>query len=224
MEVSEIGSYYSLIKVIAAGNRKLSQIASALELKQSGISKYLTTLITLGILEREVPVTEENPEKSKKGLYRIKDNFLQFWFKFVFPRMGHIELGRGSEVLEQIKQNFIDGHTSYVWEDICREKMWALDLKKRWGFSINRCGRWWNKDLEIDIVAYDSSGSGIIFGECKFSSRKTGAAVLRDLEQKADAVPWKKETRRNHFVIFSIGGFSNELRAIATSRKDLLLV
>ncbi|MDR1411348.1 MAG: ATP-binding protein, partial [Spirochaetaceae bacterium] len=186
MEVSEIGSYYSLIKVIAAGNRKLSQIAAALELKQSGISKYLNTLITLGILEREVPVTEENPEKSKKGLYRIKDNFLRFWFKFVFPRMGYIESGRAGEVLEQIKQNFIDGHVSYVWEDICREKMWALDFKKIWGFSINRCGRWWDRELEIDIVAYDSSGFDMIFGECKFSSKKTGAAVLRDLEQKAE--------------------------------------
>jgi AAA+ ATPase superfamily predicted ATPase len=224
MEVSEIGSYYSLIKVIAAGNRKLSQIAAALELKQSGISKYLNTLITLGILEREVPVTEENPDKSKRGLYRIKDNFLQFWFRFVFPRMGYIELGRSGEVMEQIKQNFIDGHVSYVWEDICREKMWVLDFKKRWGFSINRCGRWWNKESEIDIVAYDSSGLDMIFGECKFSSKKTGTAVLRDLEQKAATVPWKKENRRNYFVIFSMGGFTGELKAAAGFRRDLLLV
>jgi AAA+ ATPase superfamily predicted ATPase len=102
--------------------------------------------------------------------------------------------------------------------------MWALDFKKRWGFSINRCGRWWNKELEIDLVAYDSSGFDMIFGECKFSSRKTGASVLRDLEQKADAVSWKKENRRNYFVIFSTVGFSNELTAIARSRRDLLLV
>ncbi|MDR2136217.1 MAG: ATP-binding protein, partial [Treponema sp.] len=81
MEVSEIGSYFSLIKVIAAGNRKLSHIAAALECKQSGVTKYLNTLVTLGILEREVPVTEENPEKSRRGLYRIKDNFLRFWFR-----------------------------------------------------------------------------------------------------------------------------------------------
>jgi AAA+ ATPase superfamily predicted ATPase len=224
MEVSEIGSYYSLIKVIAAGNHKLSQIASALELKQSAISKYLNTLITLGILAREVPVTEENPDKSKRGLYRIKDNFLRFWFRFVCPRMGYIELGRSGEVLEQIKQNFIDGHVSYVWEDICREKMWALDFKKRWGFSIDRCGRWWNRELEIDIVAYNSFGFEMIFGECKFSSGKTGTAVLRDLEQKAEAVPWKKENRRNYFVLFSIGGFSRELTAIAESRGNVLLV
>jgi AAA+ ATPase superfamily predicted ATPase len=224
MEVSEIGSYYSLIKVIAAGNRKLSQIASALELKQSAISKYLNTLITLGILEREVPVTEENPEKSKKGLYRIKDNFLRFWFRFVFPRMGYVEMGRSGEALEQIKQNFIDGHVSYVWEDICREKMWSLDLKKRWGVSIDRCGRWWSKEIEIDMVAYNSSGSDMIFGECKFRSGKMGAAALRDLEQKAGAVPWKNDIRRNYFVLFSIGGFSRELQSIAESRGDVLLV
>jgi hypothetical protein len=49
--------------------------------------------------------------------------------------MGYIELGRSGEVLEQIRQNFIDGHVSYVWEDICREKMRTPDFKKRGDFS-----------------------------------------------------------------------------------------
>lgn len=66
-EVSEVGSYFSVIRAIAAGNSKLSTIASALEVKATSLSKYLQTLIDLDILEREVPVTEENPAKSKKG-------------------------------------------------------------------------------------------------------------------------------------------------------------
>ena len=70
-EVAEVGSYFSIIKAIAAGNRKLGSIASVLEQKQSNLSKYLKTLIDLDILEREVPVTEEAPEKSKRGLYKI---------------------------------------------------------------------------------------------------------------------------------------------------------
>jgi AAA+ ATPase superfamily predicted ATPase len=222
-EVSEIGSYYSLIKVIAAGNHKLSQIASVLELKQTGLSKYLNTLITLGILEREVPVTEENAEKSKRGLYRIKDNFLRFWFRFVFPRMGYIESGRAGEVLEQIKENFIDGHVSYVWEYICREQMWNVDLQKIWGFSIDRCGRYWDKRCEIDLVAYNSRGREMIFGECKFSLKKTGLELLKALEEKAPEVSWKKEQRRNYYILFSISGFTGELRAASEERKDLLL-
>lgn len=71
-EVSEVGSYFSVIRAIAAGNSKLSAIASVLETKAISLTKYLKTLIDLDILEREVPITEENPEKSKRGLYRIK--------------------------------------------------------------------------------------------------------------------------------------------------------
>ena len=75
-EVSEIGSYFSLIKAIAMGNRKLSEIAATIEVKQTSLTKYLKTLIDLDLIEREVPITEPNPEKSKSGLYRIKDNFM----------------------------------------------------------------------------------------------------------------------------------------------------
>lgn len=67
-EVSEVGSYFSVIKAIAAGNSKLSAIASMLEVKATSLTKYLKTLMDLDILEREVPITENNPEKSKNGV------------------------------------------------------------------------------------------------------------------------------------------------------------
>ena len=75
-EVSEVGSYFSIIKTIAAGNSKLSAISTVLEIKSTSLTKYLKTLMDLDIVEREVPVTEDTPEKSKKGLYKIKDNYL----------------------------------------------------------------------------------------------------------------------------------------------------
>ena len=55
-----------------------------LEVKATSLTKYLKTLMDLDILEREVPLTENNPEKSKKGLYKIKDNYIRFWFAFVW--------------------------------------------------------------------------------------------------------------------------------------------
>ena len=58
-EVTEIGSYFSVIKAIATGNSKLSSIATVLEVKSTSLTKYLKTLIDLDILEREVPITEE---------------------------------------------------------------------------------------------------------------------------------------------------------------------
>ena len=55
------------------------RLLSVLEVKATSLTKYLKTLIDLDILEQEVPVTENNPERSKKGLYKIKDNYLKLW-------------------------------------------------------------------------------------------------------------------------------------------------
>lgn len=223
-EVSEIGSYFSLIKSIAAGNHKLADIASDLELKQTGLSKYLNTLVNLEFIEREVPVTEEKPEKSKRGLYRIKDNFLQFWFRFVFPHMSDLEIKKTKTVEDHIRKNFIDSHVSFVYEDICRERMWQLDFEKIWGFTISRCGRWWDKNNEIDMVAYDGAGKDIIFGECKYTSQKMGIDIFNALEEKSKSVIWQNDGRRSHFILFSKSGFTAKLKALAEIRQDLMLV
>lgn len=223
-EVTEVGSYFSVIKAIAAGNQKLAKIAGSLELKQTGLTKYLKTLIDLDILEREVPITEENPEKSKRGLYKIKDNFVHFWFKFVYPNLRFIESGNKELAMKKIKANLVDGHISYVYEDICIEEMWKLNVEEKWDFTFDKVGRWWNNDTEIDIVAFDSTGKGIIFGECKYWEGKVGSSVLAALEEKAKAVEWKRSNRKEHFILFAINGFTDELIEVANKRGDVVLM
>lgn len=223
-EVSEVGSYFSIIKTIASGNQKLSKIATTLELKQTGLTKYLKTLINLDILEREVPITEDNPEICKKGLYKIKDNFMVFWFKFIFPNLNYIESGHSELVMKKIRANLTDSHIAYVYEDICIEKMWELNAGETWDFHFDKVGRWWNRNAEIDIVAIDKAGNNIIFGECKYWKRKVGIDVLTELEQKSEQVEWKKGVRKNHFIIFSVNGFTDELTELSKVRKDLILI
>ena len=219
--MSEIGSYFSVLKTIAAGNHKLSKIATALGVAQSNLTSYLKTLIDLDIIEREVPITEENPEKSKMGLYRIKDNFISFWFKFVYPNRSMLEAGRVQFVLDKLKKNFVDNHVSYVYEEICRKNVWDYLSE---GVSFNRAGRWWGaKDVEIDIVAYDSVGTDMLFGECKYSKQKKGISTLMELKEKAKAVNWKKDTRKEFFVIYSKSGFTNELIEYVNQHRNIFL-
>ena len=221
-EVSEIGSYFSIMKAIAAGNQKLGKIAGVLEVKQTGLSKYLKTLVDLDLLEREVPVTEENPEKSKRGLYKIKDNFMLFWFRFVYPNMGLIESGNEQAAMNRIRANLVDHHISYIYKDVCREKMWQLATAGQWDFLFDKVGRWWG-NTEIDLIALDSQGANIIFGECKYWEGPVGVNVLNSLMEKTKEVEWKRNGRKEYFVLFSISGFTEELEKLAASRKDILL-
>lgn len=223
-ELGEVGTYYSIIKAIAAGHRKLAKIAENMEEKQNKISAYLQTLINLDILEREVPITEEYPEKSKKGLYRIKDNYILFWFKYIYPNISLIESGQKEAVLEQIRKNLIVNHVAHIYEDICLEKLRTINGSEKLGFLYNKSGRWWDNKNEIDIVALNSMGNEILFGECKYRQKKMDVNVLTELIDKAALVPWKKENRVEKYVLFSISGYTEELIASAKQRGDVILM
>ena len=222
-EVSEVGSYFSIIKAIAAGNSKLSAISSILEIKSTSLTKYLKTLIDLDILEREVPITEENPEKSKKGLYKIKDNYLRFWFAFVYPNMSFIESGHSRIVMNKIRSSLVKNHIAFVYEDVCKERMWDLNGEGAWPFNFTRIGRYWDSKDEIDIVALDPEGKNLILGECKYWTEPVGVSVLRALEAKTDSVAWERDSRKVWYVLFSASGFTDELIKEAESRTDLEL-
>ena len=222
-EVSEVGSYFSIIRAIAAGNSKLSAISALLEIKATSLTKYLKTLIDLDILEREVPVTEDNPEKSKKGLYKIKDNYLRFWFAFVYPNRSFIESGHSQIVMDKIRKSLVRNHIAFIYEDVCRERMWELNADGAWPFHFSKIGRYWDSKDEIDIAAIDPEGKNLILGECKYWSDPVGISVLRDLEAKTSAVTWERDHRKVWYVLFSASGFTEELKALAESRQDLLL-
>lgn len=224
-EVKDIGSYFSIIKTIASGKHKPGDIASALEVKATSLPKYLNVLIELDILEREVPVTEPNPEKSKMGLYKIKDNFIEFWFKFVYPNKSFIEAGYTDVVLKKIRSTFVGNHVSYVYEDICRScYMWKLAASDTWDFVPDKIGRWWDrKDTEIDIVALESTGENIIFGECKYTSQPMDIDVYYNLLEKIKQVDWKKDNRKEHFVLFCISDYTEKLQKLAEEKDNIVL-
>ena len=90
--------------------------------------------------------------------------------------------------------------------------------------QFNKLGRWWNAKEEIDIVALDSGGKDIVFAECKYRAQPMDADVFYDLQRKKELVPWKKENRQETFALFSISGFTESLRELASGRGDLLLI
>ncbi len=211
-EVSEIGSYFSLIKAIAMGNHKLSEIAGNLGVKQTNLTKYLKVLMDLNLVEREVPVTETAPEKSKSGLYRLTDNFIAFWFKFVYPYRAYLEKGEKEYVLAQIKKGFVQNFASFVYEDVCRERLWELSALNTWDFQFDKVGRYWGaKTGEVDIVAIDSVGKNLIVGECKYSTVPKGLSVLHDLQAKASVLAQLIGATSIYYIIFNVSGFTQGL-------------
>ena len=187
------------------------------------LTKYLNVLIDLDILERQVPITEDNPAKSKLGLYFIKDHFFRFWFKYVFPNLSFLEIGEINFVLNNIKQDFNE-FVSLVYEQICLAKIPELAKNNIIPFWPEKWGRWWTRKEEIDVVAFDTKKKNILFGECKWTQQKVNVKTLKALQEKSKKVKWYNDKRTEYYILFSKSGFTDELISLARQTKNLILI
>lgn len=217
-ELREPRYYFSLLQAIAQGKQKLSEIVNATGISQPTANKYLTVLSDLKIVTRDVPVTEEKPLKSKRGLYRIKDEFFQFWFKFVFPNRAEIELDKIENVLNRIKRE-LPQYISFIYEKVAVETVWKYMDRF---FTFTSVGRWWDKNEEIDIVGINKDLNSILFGEVKWSEKPIGTNILDELKLKAQKVPWGKKERKDFFCLFSRKGFTPNMIKSA-KKEDIIL-
>ena len=152
-EINDLSTYFSILEAISKGATKLGNIASMLEMNASQLTKYIQKLIELGYIDKEVPITEKNPLKSKSSRYRFRDNFLKFWFFYVYKNYRYLEIDLNEYVLKEIAKNFNDNFVSFAYEDFVQEQI-LRDPLKYLGFVPLKIGRWWNAKEEIDLVAF----------------------------------------------------------------------
>ena len=200
-ELDEPRYYFSILESIASGSTNLGKITNYTGLDRSLVNKYLSVLIDLGIIKREIPVTESS--RSKKGLYSIKDNAFAFWFRFIFPSEDLIDLGRGEVALKRIKGG-VNSYFGRTFENIAKEFLWDLNLKEGVPFSFLKLGSWWYKEREIDIVALDDE-SNIFFCEVKWKdmSEAETLRLIGQLKEKSEHVHWRNEDRNEHYGIIA---------------------
>lgn len=224
-------NYFSIIKAVADGNHKLGKIAAALGQETSALSPYLSTLTDLGFIEKRTPITEKNPEKSRKGLYFISDNFIRFWFRYVYPYKGELELDNIQLVLDEIDKDFIKKFVAFSYEDICRDIFVNLCRKGKINFVPSRIGSYWlndyDGDTEIDVMAVDERNKRIFAGECKYHAKPVDAAVYFALKEKIERSAEIRKAFPKYDVlygVFSKSGFTQRMLDNEKENTALILI
>lgn len=230
-EVQVPTNYFSIIKVIADGNHKLGTIAGILGLETSTLTPYLKTLSELGFIEKQVPVTEKNAEKTRKGLYFISDNFLRFWFRYVYPYKGELELDNMQISLDELDKDFKEKFVAFAYEDVCKEIFARLCSDKAIDFTPSKIGSYWLNDksgnTQIDVMAVDTVNKRLFAGECKYHNQPIDADVYFELVKKVDNSSEIKSAFKGYTVIygvFSKSGFTSRMTDISNSNPNLFLI
>jgi len=183
--------YMDILSIIALGKNTISEIADATGLSRENATTYLKTLEILDLIERVTPVTE--PE-AKRGLYRIRDSFFRFWFGFVRSNKRQLELGLEKNVWNGIKDEF-NGYLGRVFEEICSEFLVEMAKRNLLPIRVERIGRWWRKETEIDLLGLEKRGKRALAVEAKWTDLDYQEAkrLLSELTIKAQQIHDVKE-------------------------------
>lgn len=205
-ELRDPFSYFSILETLANGGIRMNEISTKTNIAIHKLPKYLKVLENLGYVKKIYPVTERS-KKSKNTLYCITDNFLEFWFKFIYPNLDYIETKQEEKVIKIIKRD-IDSYVGRAYEKVCMEFLIDANRKDLLPFRFPKIGSWWNrKGNEIDIVALNEETREILICECKWTKQKVGLGVVHDLIEKSELVEGNFTKK---FALFSKSGFTEK--------------
>ena len=220
-ELREPAIYNAIITAIAQGASRINDIALKTGQENSVVSKYLGTLIDLGIVKKETPVTEKI---GKKTIYELADNFFRFWYRFVPANMSAIDSGRiQKSYANTIKKNLPD-YMRLTFEHMCRD--YLLYYEKDLPIELNQVGQWWGTDnknkkqVQIDIIGTPVEGDEYIIGSCKYRNEKIGLDELELIREYAQVFG---KGKKYYYYIFSKGGFTEGLIQ-AQNRGEVRLI
>lgn len=174
----EFATYFSILQVIVAGKTKRSEIDSCLH---RDLGTYLQNLESkYELISRVKPLLSK--QNGKVTAYEIHDNFLRFWFRFIYPYQSLIERNLFSLLRSNIAQNY-EGFTGRTLERYFQDKLMETE-------HFTQVGNWWDRkgQNEIDLIAINEFDHTGVVAEIKRNSHKIS---LTKLQEKLAVLPKK---------------------------------
>lgn len=225
-ELREPALYNSVLDAIGGGATSSTRIAEKAGVGVSSISKYLKTLLELGLVRRVVPFGA-NPASSKRGLYEFEDPFFSYWYHFVSKYVGLIEAGLGEGAARRASGVELSTYVGKIFEQVCMQWVYRQVRKGEFPFLPTSFGRWWGTDpslreqVDIDLIAADPETRTALFGECKWRESLNETEAIATLEHRSALI---RGFDRRTYALFTKHPTSEATRAKASQRDDLTLI
>lgn len=166
----EYSNYFSVMAAIASGKTTRGEITSHIGLESGG---YLDKLEKeYNLISRQRPYLQG--ENTRNVRYFINDNFLNFWFRFIYKYRSAIEIGNSDYVRNKIAADY-ETYSGFILERYFRQTYKESGL-------YNIVSNYWNRSGkdEIDLIVVNQNDKQIVIAECKRNRQRIDLETLKE--------------------------------------------
>lgn len=215
----ELSVYETILAQIAAGHDKLNDLYQATGFSRAKISVYMKNLAAFDIVSKVVSFETGGWENAKKGVYRIKDNYVNFWFRFIYPHLSELWMIGAEEFYDRYIAPGLDAYLARYFTEVCMEYLGLLGVVGKLPLKIVKMGTWVGKEGNIDIIAQNEIRQNMV-GLCNWEN----PTLTMEMCESLFANMKKAKISAEYYFLFSAQGFAEDVTAMAEQDKRFILV
>ncbi|MFP4187636.1 MAG: DUF234 domain-containing protein [Acholeplasmataceae bacterium] len=206
-ELRSIQEYQSVLQAIHSGSTGLAEIDSKSRIQDTAkTAKYVKRLSELEIIEKEYRFLDH--PNSKKHLYRIKNNFIAFYYHFVWRNQAARAFMDEDDFYDTFIRDDLDDYVSVRFEKICEQYL-VRTYRRRNHEPITDIGRYWYNDhrrrTDVEIGLCVKTSTHIHVYECKWTNDLIGEGVMNGLIEKGSYL------EASRYGAFSRSGYHDDV-------------
>ena len=188
--------YKQIVEILAHKNATLEHICTTLGLEKSGIvSDYLKDLIETGYVAKDSTWDIKTGKKSNLSEFRLKDNYLRFYLRYIEPQKekieskGSVQIPAWSTIMGLQFENLVLNNFHKTFELLCidpHDVTYDNPFFQRHTQSQAGC--------QIDYLIQTRFNT-LYVCEVKFSTKPIGAQVIKEVKEKIENLSHPKTFR-----------------------------
>ena len=218
-ELRETAVYNTILASVAAGNHKLNDLYLHTEFSRAKISVYLKNLMELELVEKVFSYDTEGKANTQKGIYRISNHFVHFYFTYLYPNLSSLESMPAELFFDKYIAPTLKRYVAEYFKKVCKQQVEKWNKWRKLPVMIDRMGEWVGKLGTIDIIAQSKEGKTII-SICNWDNpmmRYDDYEWLLFCAQKA-------KIQADYVYLFSVRRFDEKLDLEAKVKQNLKLI
>ena len=184
------GSHKELVMCLASGPKDIAEICKELGKHRGGLySQYLDELLKAGFVKRDFTWDLKSGKTKKLSRFRLSDNYLRFYLKYIAPNLAKI--GKGSMSASMLNnlpawesimglqfENLVIHNFKALWKEM---NISAEEVVMDGPFFQNSTAK--HSGCQIDYMI-QTRFQNLYICEVKFSKNRIDKKVIEEMEEK----------------------------------------